>query len=114
MHEGNRLRQLCEDRGVTQVQLAKAAGKSRAAAFRWYCTQTFSAKMWKTVRQAMEAVNIEPTLVRAKSEAQDLIEMLGPWSHDQLEAAERLLLASETERKYALSFIQYRLKRKPR
>jgi transcriptional regulator with XRE-family HTH domain len=117
MHEGKRVKELIDAKGITMAALAKSVGKTQPAAQKWCSTEEFNGNMWKTVSAALTKVGIDPSQVRAvaatmyrERPAANLRPLLVRFAaRDQLEALRQILEAPPDDQRVLLAIIEDRL-----
>lgn len=107
-HEGERLRQLLEARGVTQTALGKRAGIGRAAVNRWMNAKTFNRAVWEKLEQALPLLGLDPREIRPQEQEgkfEDFTAELQAWDDAHLDLLKRILLSSRASRKNVWTFL---------
>lgn len=69
VHEGQNLRALLKRRKITQSKLASALGYRPPAAQRWLKEEAWSPQMWRSIREALLKVGVNPQELRPEPPA---------------------------------------------
>lgn len=110
MHEGNKIRELLEERGKKPADLAKAAHRSWPAIDKQLKQETLGAGAWETISKGLIGLQIDPGLVRPLrsiagfKQAADLRPLIDDFSLRQLHAL-KVILESEAEAQKNLHLI---------
>lgn len=65
MHEGAKVKELLDGKGITPAAFARKAEVSPTAVYKWIATKEFKAGAWETCATALEKAEIDPSQVRA-------------------------------------------------
>jgi len=110
VHEGEKLKKILDSTRRSQAELAKAAGVTRAAVYRWVNTERFPLRMWATISTGMTRLGLNPNEIRPADGSplviEDLTVLVKGWTREQLIVLKRILEAPHPHsRQNLLSYI---------
>jgi transcriptional regulator with XRE-family HTH domain len=120
MHEGERLKQVLADKGLTTADLRRACGITYTAVSKYYANERFGARPWARLEPALRKLGIDPASVRlvpmnasatAEAVPEDVSEnafkpILQNLPPDTWDAVLRLLNGTERQRHYAKIWLE--------
>jgi hypothetical protein len=111
MHEGETLRAEITHAGKRPVDLANAAGLTKAAITKWFKTERFSDEMWLSIKNALTRLHIEPSRVRQEERIEpdaDLSPVVeaARFTVDQLKVLRDVIVATPKSREQLLWWIK--------
>lgn len=114
MHEGERLKEVLDRKGLTQADFGRLCGVSRSAVWKYYRAKSMDRRMWAKVRNGLLAAGIDPANIRPEEpavEEEDLVPRVEHWPDEQLLTLRMILTSTAEARKDLVKWLNGALRK---